>query len=286
VQGADDESTLSQVADEEPGLGLNLVERGLAGIVGVVASVAGGIAVFRTDNQAGTTALLLLGAVFLLLAVQGTAVRRANKDSLELDKRTLARKIAHEAERALSNGRIDDARNYVEGAIAGNPEITDLPEIARLEKEIWDLTRYEAEIRSALLRVAGPGTHVLSRQDSGDDWSDLLLLLNRNGDRKAISVVLLYYTGSHPARMLNHIRSTARRLKAYFSPALLITNFPITDESQLPDISDIIPPRTGGTGHWLNSDRDPASSHVRLAIVTWMSPDDDTSLRDVVETLA
>jgi hypothetical protein len=51
-------------------------ERLLAGIVGAAAGAAGTYTVFETSNQAGSAALIVVGAAFLLVGVQGTRLIR------------------------------------------------------------------------------------------------------------------------------------------------------------------------------------------------------------------
>lgn len=53
--------------------------RGLALGLGAAAGVAGGYAVFASENQAGTAALLLIAGLFVLLGLQGTPMRRLTR---------------------------------------------------------------------------------------------------------------------------------------------------------------------------------------------------------------
>lgn len=54
-------------------------------LAGVIASVAGGTAVFVTENQVGSTALLLLGGVFLLMGFTGRVPDRISRDGINYD---------------------------------------------------------------------------------------------------------------------------------------------------------------------------------------------------------
>ncbi|MFF6803536.1 hypothetical protein [Streptomyces sp. NPDC012616] len=58
----------SEVAEDDP---LPRWARICAGIVGISLTGAGGVAVFKTDNQAGCVTLILAGTVFLLMAFGG-----------------------------------------------------------------------------------------------------------------------------------------------------------------------------------------------------------------------
>lgn len=56
-----------------------------ASLIGIGASVAGATAVFISENQAGSTALLLLGALGFLLGITGRVPDRIGKDGVNYD---------------------------------------------------------------------------------------------------------------------------------------------------------------------------------------------------------
>jgi hypothetical protein len=76
-------------------------ERIGAGVLGGIGVSAGGFGVFMSSNQAGTTGMLVLGVVFALMAVQGTAVRKLGKEGAELADRDVLKVAASGAKHAL-----------------------------------------------------------------------------------------------------------------------------------------------------------------------------------------
>jgi hypothetical protein len=63
-------------------------------VVGVLATAAGAYAVFVSDNQAGTAFLLLIGAVLLVLGMQGTPLRRFASGDNSVELATIRRRAA------------------------------------------------------------------------------------------------------------------------------------------------------------------------------------------------
>ncbi|MFF1562029.1 hypothetical protein ACFVY1_00615 [Streptomyces sp. NPDC058293] len=59
-------------------------ERSAASLLGLALSGAGAAAVFKTSNQAGSVALLLVGVVLLIMAVNGSPLTRARYQDYEL----------------------------------------------------------------------------------------------------------------------------------------------------------------------------------------------------------
>jgi hypothetical protein len=57
-------------------------QRRLSAVLGVLLIGAGGVAVFVTGNEVGSTALLLLGSLFLLMAVIGIAPKSIGKEGV------------------------------------------------------------------------------------------------------------------------------------------------------------------------------------------------------------
>lgn len=64
--------------------GLTPLERTAATLFGLGGVGVGGVGVFVSDNQAGTTTILIIGAGFLLMAVQGTRITKLGREAVEL----------------------------------------------------------------------------------------------------------------------------------------------------------------------------------------------------------
>lgn len=141
--------------------GLGTWERWLAGLVGLAGIIAGGLGVFLSDNQAGTTAILLLGAVFLLMAVQGTAIIKAGKDTVELERRQkrVALDMTGRAAEEIEQKDLPAAEAYREAAKAIDPSIRNDPAFKTVDDKIYTTSVMEAIIR------------VLELQDDADSFA-------------------------------------------------------------------------------------------------------------------
>ena len=122
---------------------LSTRERWGATSAGVLLAGGGVCAVFLTGNQAGSTALVLMGAVFMLMGIQGTPVTRASKDSVELASRP--EEIALKAKKIAEEGDPKDGQAFLEGAVSADPNLRSSPAIRNATGEL-----YEMQVRHAL----------------------------------------------------------------------------------------------------------------------------------------
>ena len=100
-------SELSRVA--EPVLG---PRARIAGVVlGLATLVAGGVAVFRTDNELGSTALVAAGVAMAGLAVFGNRLEAVVAVGVRLELKRQARRARELAERARADGDVDRAED-------------------------------------------------------------------------------------------------------------------------------------------------------------------------------
>ncbi|MBH5144222.1 MULTISPECIES: hypothetical protein [Rhodococcus erythropolis group] len=79
------------MTDNEPArvtrpITLEPLARTASGLLGLASSVAGGYSVFANTNQAGSTALLLIGGLFLLMMLTGRVPERIGKDGIVHDR--------------------------------------------------------------------------------------------------------------------------------------------------------------------------------------------------------
>src|SRR5262245_55582489 len=82
-----------------------------AGAIGCISATAGALAVFRTDNEVGTGALLLVGAAFLLMATFGLVPVRFKVGDKEMEVGRAALKtldrVLRDADPAMQDAAID-----------------------------------------------------------------------------------------------------------------------------------------------------------------------------------
>ncbi|MET9957860.1 hypothetical protein ABZ128_02025 [Streptomyces sp. NPDC006326] len=145
---------------EPDALPLSRWERLGASLAGCSLAGAGVVAVFTTGNQAGSVALLLVGAVLLIMAINGSPLTRARYQDYELlmtrRRRSLATTIEQEEPQ--------DARHALQVLSAIDPRSTDDPVVAQVSASV-----YEREVADHLER-AYPGTRrVGGPEDLGID---------------------------------------------------------------------------------------------------------------------
>jgi Restriction endonuclease len=99
------------------------LERAGCIFVGVIAGSAGGYVAFERSNQLGSAVLLVIGAVFLVIGIQGTRLMRFTSGSnvVELEQK---RRIIVAAEKAQEEGNPERASGIVEGAAIVNPALS------------------------------------------------------------------------------------------------------------------------------------------------------------------
>jgi hypothetical protein len=127
--------------------------------LGLAAGASGGYAVFATENQAGAAALVVIGAAFLLIGVQGTRLAKigGGGNSIEMSQADVYQ-VINRAKREDA----DVAEGMIEAVAILNPAIGPSPrEEAR---------RYEDELYQALLRTGVNVTREPSVQDRRGDF--------------------------------------------------------------------------------------------------------------------
>ncbi|MEV6620155.1 hypothetical protein AB0M83_08290 [Amycolatopsis sp. NPDC051106] len=202
-------------------------ERVGAWVVGLSFSVGGGFAVFVTGNQAGSIALILVGAVFLVVGVQGTPISRASKDAVELEKR--ASRVAGEAEQIADEKGIENAKDFLSGAISANPQLARSSDVFLVEGMV-----YESLAGEALERVAA--REGFSVSVAGGDQGYDLALRRRNGtgqimDKTALVVTIKYFS------KLNFVNTTKVRAalakgRGGGYPVLMVANVDLSNAAK------------------------------------------------------
>lgn len=145
----------SQPASVDP---LSTTQRLIAGFAGAGSLGAGGASVFMTANQAGSVALLGVGAIFLTVAINGAPLLGAKFKDYELTmaprrKNVVALAKLEEPEQAI---RTLDVLEQIDPGSRRDPVVI------KAHAEI-----YEREVRIAIRRlIAGSGTNVITTRFS------------------------------------------------------------------------------------------------------------------------
>ncbi|WP_329153692.1 hypothetical protein OIU91_37105 [Streptomyces sp. NBC_01456] len=133
-------------ADAAP---LSRWERLGASLAGTALAGAGVVAVFMTGNQAGSVALLLVGVILLIMAINGSPLTRARYQDYEL----LMSRRRHQIVASIEQEAPQDARQALQVLSAVDPRATDDPLVARVsalvyEREVFDhLARFYPDTR-------------------------------------------------------------------------------------------------------------------------------------------
>ena len=140
---------------------LNGLERAAAALIGVSGTGVGGFGIFLSDNQAGTAVILLLGVVFLLMAVQGTAVRRITKDGGDFADRAAEQRAVDSVQITLDERGPEAARAAIDAATAARPQLEQSPAISAMNGQLYERSAIDA------IRAAWRNTINGDREDQG-----------------------------------------------------------------------------------------------------------------------
>lgn len=212
------------IHDPRDGRGLNWAERLAAGLLGLGIAGAGIDAVFTREVEAGPTALLLVGAVFLLLAVQGTPIRKANKDSVEWERRASVRQIAREGKERLEERGAGDAEAFIEGASVANPSVVENILITQLQSTIQNARDYERILLAKLEELmTGTGWTLFPSSAIGDNNLDFLIAASEPHGGKFVSGIIKF---THGAGALSQLKKRLEdvQLNLWSWPILIVTN--------------------------------------------------------------
>ena len=263
----DDGKADKQTDSDASPSGLGTRERWLAGLIGLAGVSVGGVGIFLSDNQAGTTAILLLGAVFLLMGVQGTAITKAGKDSVELERRREARKVLSEAVEAVEQEEPEQAAELVREAKSIDPSLASDPGVRYLNSQIYEREVYDA-IRRQVGQLLGEGQLDASDVDFdpnvrySDRQVDALITL-RGGERTQQIAIEIKRTSTSPSNWSRRIREGVSQLRLIGLPGLLIV--------------DALPSSQSSTLVGRLSSEEPA-----IELVRWRDSRDDMQLRAAV----
>jgi hypothetical protein len=165
-------------------------ERAAAAAVGIASIATGGTAVFVSGNQAGTTALLLIGSLFTLLGIQGTPIRSATKDSVQLERR-----LVEEVNTLVEQGKAEAAIPVLEAVKSSTPEIADSPAVKRVEDLAYQSINYEEAVVDAFWRLLAEDLHGIYRPLDGP-WD--IVVVDRS-NKEVAQVIVKYVSPRHPS---------------------------------------------------------------------------------------
>lgn len=155
------ETEASSVSEwiESPGpepLPLSQKQRVAATVVGAVLVAAGGVSVFLADNQAGSVALLLVGAAFLLIALSGMPMLGTKVKDFELNLAWRWRQTVREVANRLS---IAEGRQLLLDMDLMSPHAYSKPLTALI-----DFLGLMGHVRDAVIAVLEDGDHIEARR--------------------------------------------------------------------------------------------------------------------------
>jgi len=123
-----------------------------ASIIGISASGAGGAAVFVTDNQAGSTALLLFGGLALLIGVTGRVPDRIGKEGVNYEPVDPATKAV---ENVLSDDSVPlELKEVVASAVRDEVDRWQLTSLRSTRSQISPSDRLSAQADAVLFEAA------------------------------------------------------------------------------------------------------------------------------------
>jgi hypothetical protein len=113
---------------------LNRWERPAAGVAGSVLAGAGVVAVFVSKNQAGSATLLVIGGLFLLMALSGRTIESVRIGDWEFTMSELRRQAAEQAR----SGQTEQAQAMLNVLKKLNPTADRDPEVHAVEMSVFE----------------------------------------------------------------------------------------------------------------------------------------------------
>ena len=133
---------------------------------GSTLTVLGLVAVFLTDNEAGSAVAIFTGAVAAIIGLQGTAVREltVGDNRVVFDRRDdLAETVTEQAEVAP-----EVARSLVDGFAIADPEARRDPVVSQAMQVVDSSDEYVRELAACLRYAAGPDAAVRLSGGTGE----------------------------------------------------------------------------------------------------------------------
>ncbi|MER5549178.1 hypothetical protein ABT072_43885 [Streptomyces sp. NPDC002589] len=245
-----------EIAQQQPEVApLSRWERLAASLSGIALSGAGATAVFITSNQAGSVALLLVGVVLLVMAINGSPLTRARYQDYELFMARRRRQIVA----TINQDSPEEARQALQVLSAVDPGASRDPLVARVSALVL-----EREVFNRLMSLY-PSTVVASGPES------LSVDAVIPTERGAVGVEIKAGTTPLSASQLRDMALSAAHARSTAAPdgvgaLLVVTNKPLpsTLPRRLRELRSILP----------------------IAVVRWVDAQDDQALQTQVQRLS
>ncbi|MBM2620493.1 hypothetical protein JIG36_33790 [Actinoplanes sp. LDG1-06] len=261
-QAAPSEADHQQVDDQFEPTPLTAWERVGALLFGTLAGGGGAWSVFATDNQAGSAVLVLSGAAFALMGLQGTPLIRlgTGEHGVELERRR--RRVERAIEQARTEDSVEVAAGIVEAASIIEPSLMQLP-------------RYRADLYLTRLTLALQAAGATVVRNDHDRGPDLTLIV----DRKMVDVEVKY--GERGSLGMNAIYQAQSFARGSVVPILVITNLPLSssvmsnNQSVVPVIPNDSERPTVEAVTWTGEADNPVLSRALLRALARIAPSDE-----------
>ncbi|MFF5054717.1 hypothetical protein ACFY1S_16210 [Micromonospora sp. NPDC000663] len=198
---------------------LKKLERMAALAVGLLAGGAGGWAVLNTENQVGSASLVVIGAAFLLIAVQGTPLARFSNGSNSIELRKRRARAQMVVERAQQEEDPDVAAAVTEAASIIEPTLLQHP---HFRADLY-LSRLEVAVKALGLGVA---------RTTRDQYIYDFIAFTGPADNESSVAISVKYRDSGPLRLAGMERFLARNGNRNILPMLVVTNAEIEPSLQ------------------------------------------------------
>ncbi|MFI9465037.1 hypothetical protein [Streptomyces xiamenensis] len=226
-------------------------ERLSASVLGLGLSGAGAVAVFMTSNQAGSVALLLVGVVLLLMAINGSPLTRARYQDYELFMARRRRDVVAN----MQDDSPEEARQALQVLSTLDPGARRDPVVARASNHLFELEVVRRLQR--LYRATEVSRDPLDPLDLGVD-----AVVQVDGFRIGVEVKGgsgdIPFQGSDLRRIVN--RASAGRIRlggSSMDGLLIVTNRPLSAQiaRRIREASEILPT---GVVRWVDEQDDQA----------------------------
>lgn len=131
----------AQVAKRRVGLPLSRLQRASSGLGAVAGLGAGGVAVFETNNEAGSVALLAVGVLFSFVALAGLLPTRLKLGDNEIEWQQLAEALSDVVDETPPESRPALLKSIADLSIAAPPLAGQSLTVAAEEAELLNLLR-------------------------------------------------------------------------------------------------------------------------------------------------
>lgn len=198
-----------QPASADP---LSMLQRVVAGVAGAAALGAGGASVFMTSNQAGSVALVGVGALLLIVAVNGSPLLGAKFKDYELTMAPRRRKVVEQAkhEDPEEGQRKLDVLEQLDPASREDPAVINAHALL-----------YQKEVEAAIVRTLAkiPGASMVRT----DGFEPGRTNLQVRASERTVDVELLYST-NHRFMSIEAFEFSLTEGRISRIPRILVTN--------------------------------------------------------------